>query len=173
MKKILFVFIVFIMVSCKNEATKSSSEIETTTEGVRMDMEREEFYIPENTINDTKYFEHKELTTEKLQELYDVLTLIQKHPEFRESLKSQLKTFTEDSLTVDTSSEIIINNLRIKGPVLKPDDSTQRMKLLFNATSKTNRIQDSILAEVTFKTIIIDGKEMQSKKVKFKRIKEL
>ena len=173
MKKILFVFIVFIMVSCKNEATKNSSEIETTTEGVRMDMELEEFYIPETTINDTKSFEHKELTTEKLQELYDVLTLIQKHPEFRESLKSQLKTFTEDSLTVDTSSEIIINNLRIKGPVLKPDDSTQRMKLLFNATSKTNRIQDSILAEVTFKTIIIDGKEMQSKKVKFKRIKEL
>ncbi|AUC82165.1 hypothetical protein CW733_08500 [Lacinutrix sp. Bg11-31] len=161
------------MVSCKNKTVKSSSEMEQVTEDVRMDLELEEFYVPEETTtnNKTETFEFKELTTEKLQELYDVLTLIQKHPKFKDSLTSQLKTFTKDSLAVPKSLEITIDSLRLKGSVLKPNDSTQKMKLLYNVTSKNNKTQDSIWAEITFKTINVDGKQMQSKKLKFNKIK--
>ena len=173
MKKIFFIFIVLIIVSCKNNTVKSSSEMEQVTEGVRMDLELEEFYIPEEATvdNKTETFEFKELTTEKLQELYDVLTLIQKHPEFKDSLTSQLKTFTKDSLAVITSSEVIIDNLRLKGNVLKTNDSTQKMKLFYNITSKNNKTLDSIWAEITFKSINVDGKKMKSKKLKFNKIK--
>ena len=171
MKNIAFIFIVLFIVSCKNEAVKSANETESVTEGAKMDMELEEFYIPEQPKIDTNTFDYKELTTEKLQELYDVLTLIQKHPEFRESLTSQLKTFTKDSLAVTTSSEIVIDNIRIIGNVLKPNDSTQKMKLLYNLTTENEKIQDSIWAKILFKTVDLDGKKMQSKKITFNKIK--
>ena len=175
MKNILFIFIVLIMVSCKNESVKNSNEMELeyATEDAEMDITVKETFMLEQTQPDfkTETFDHKELTTEKLQELYDVLMLIQKHPEFKESLTSQLNTYTKDSLTAIINKDIVVDNLRLKGNILKPNDSTQKMKLLYNKTSQNNRTLDSIWAKITFKTVTIDGKEMQSKKIKFEKIK--
>ncbi|WP_299890068.1 hypothetical protein [uncultured Lacinutrix sp.] len=166
MKQLTYIFILLIIMSCKNDAMKS------------MDMEANEIDISEykeSAIEESERieiignnsFSYKDISTEKLQELYDLLALKEKHPEFNEKIESQLKNYTDESFK--TLGDVLIKNVTLKGEVISLSDSVQKLKIYYDVVSSNKSQQDSIWAEITTQNIHIDGKAVKSKKIKFKK----
>ena len=169
MKNIRLIFIVFIIVSCKSETAKSSNTLEHAIESVEMKVE--EKLVEKNTENNTTFL-YKNMTTEKLQEFLDLIALQNKHPEFSEEIKSQLKNYTKDSLSnYKTIEDVLIKNIELQGAIIKLNDTIEKMKITFDLISKNDIKQDSIWAEVTTHVVELNGKQMQSRKVRLNKIK--
>jgi len=161
MKKLAWVFSVLMILSCKNETTKNMIETSSATEAV------EDISLIETAKPSAEIFKYQELSTIKLQELYDLLTLKHEHPEFKESIESQLKNYTNDIMINSNKSESLIKNIKLKGDLIKVSDSVQKMKLYYDIVSNSLIQKDSIWAEVTTNHININGKKIESKKIKF------
>ena len=155
----------------------------TDIDNVRYSFEAQEFFqrqIEEaintlinekNTENNTTFL-YKNMTTEKLQEFLDLIALQNKHPEFSEEIKSQLKNYTKDSLSnYKTIEDVLIKNIELQGAIIKLNDTIEKMKITFDLISKNDIKQDSIWAEVTTHGVELNGKQMQSRKVRFNKIK--
>lgn len=164
MKQLIYIFILIIIVSCKNKAMKSMdmNAVEAEASQYKEKSIEEDFEIPQNNS-----FTHQNISTEKLQELYDLLALKQKHPEFNDKIQSQLKNYTND--TFQTSGEVFIKNLTLKSEVIVLSDSVEKIKLAYDIVSNEEIKEDSIWAEITTHTLLIDDKETKSKKIKFKK----
>ncbi len=114
-------------------------------------------------------FLYQELSTVKLQELYDLLALKQEHPEFKESIETQLENYTNDTMAAinKPEKESLIKNIELKGNLIEVSDSVQKMKLYYDVVSNNLIQKDSIWAEVTTHEIEVNGKKVKSKKIKF------
>lgn len=161
MKKLIFLFIVIIIVSCKNETTKSNIDLNEV-----MEIEKEVTKDISDT-SDNQIFLNKELTKEKLQELYDLIVLKNEHPEFKVSINKQLKSYVNDSIPNKAIAEGTINNIALKGDIIQVSDSIQKVELYFDFLTKNTVKKDSIWAIFTSKTIIVNGEELKSTKVTF------
>lgn len=175
MKNILLILCVSILVSCKEESSKNSINMEYAVEDEIFEMDgigsNFEYHTPENN-HITETFKYQELTTEKLQEFLDLIALQQKHPEFRDDIKQQLKNYTNDSLSnYKTVDDAVIKNIELKGNIISLNDTTEKMKLTYDLLSNNNIKQDSIWVEITTSTIDFDGNQMQSRKIIFSKIK--
>jgi hypothetical protein len=162
MKKLIYVFMILMMASCSNRASKNMEGAPVNVDDYIVEVEDFETSKPEyNTIKYT------DLSKEKLQEMYDLVTLKQSHPEFEETIISQLKNYTSDSLINFKKTESIIKNVKIKGGIIQLSDSVQKMKLHYDVVSGSSIHSDSIWAEVTTSTLVIDGQTKTSNKIKF------
>lgn len=157
MKKLIYIIIVLIIVSCHNNMKDNAPSVNADYEFI----ETEKFIVKPNFI-------YEELAVQKLQEMYDLVSLKDKHPEFSKTIKSQLKAYTNDSINISSSSDVIIKNMKLKGEVVKVSDSVQKMKLFYDIISNNNNTkQDSIWAIITTYKIDFEGKKIESKKIKF------
>ncbi|MCP5064755.1 MAG: hypothetical protein GY936_20150 [Ignavibacteriae bacterium] len=161
MKKLAYIFIVFIIFSCKNESNKNVKEATADIESDFEIIETEDFNIESNT------FVYEELSTQKLQEMYDLISLKHKHPEFAETIKSQLKDYTNENVITSISSEVLIKNIQLEDEIIQVSDSVQKMKLSYDVISNNSTQKDSIWAIISTKIIFVDGEKVKTKKIKF------
>ena len=158
MKKLIYIFSVLILVSCNNNMKESAPAVNVDYETLE---EAEEFIIKPSS------FIYEELATQKLQEMYDLINLKDKHPEFAKTIKSQLKDYTNDKISTPNSTNILIENLKLKGELIKVSDSVQKMKLYYDMVSNNSKQKDSLWAIITVHEINFEGKKIKSKKIKF------
>lgn len=158
MKKLIYIFIVQIVVSCNNMKDNAPS--------VNADYE----VLKTEKIIAKPNFIYEELAIQKLQEMYDLISLKEQHPEFSKAIKSQLKAYTNDSIGIPNSKDILIKNIKLKGEVVKVSDSVQKMKLFYDIISNSSIKQDSIWAIIMTNKIDFEGKKIESKKIKFNSI---
>lgn len=160
MKKLIYIFFV-IIISCNNrdEKVMNADTIEMNSNYETEDIENKK--IKSNT------FIHEDLSTQKLQEMYDLLSLKLKHPEFEETINSQLKTYTNDSINIPNSTDVIIKNIKLKEEIIQVSDSAQKMKLYYDVVSNNTIQKDSIWATITINKITFEGNKKKSKKIKF------
>ncbi len=157
MKKLIYIFIVLIMVSCNNNMKDNAPVVNADYET----LEAEKFIIKPNT------FIYEELAIQKLQEMYDLISLKDKHPEFAKTIKSQLKTYTNDSIGIPNSKDVLIKNIKLKEEIIQVSDSVQKMRLYYDIVSNSSIQKDSVWATITINEIIFEGKKIKSKKIKF------
>ena len=70
-----------------------------------------------------------------------------------------------------TIEDVLIKNIELQGAIIKLNDTIEKMKITFDLISKNDIKQDSIWAEVTTHGVELNGKQMQSRKVRFNKIK--
>jgi len=96
--------------------------------------------------------------------------LRQKHPEFKEEIRSQIKSLSESNLTISDSIDIIsVENLRQVGAVLQFGDSLQKIKFYFNVITENGVREDSITAVLRAQKVTIEQQEVMSTKVTFEK----
>lgn len=165
MKKIKNIFIFLIIVSCNNDVSKKSESYDAVE--FEKETVEDSYYAPEAYETLEEPFEYKELSTEKLQEFYDLLLLKSKHPDFNHAIVDQLKTYSKDTFSIDSMTDIIIKNVEIMGEPIHISDSVQKMKLVYDLISKNKSRKDSIWATITSRSILIDDREKTSRKIIF------
>ena len=160
MKRIKYIIIAFVLVSCANE--RKNTVVDKT-----MEIEQyEDAYVEKSEA-----FESQHLYTEKLQNYFDLLYLYNSHPGFKEDIIMQLKNISNDRvITTDYNSKIIVENVQNIGVLKTVSDSISIVKLYFEKISDGNVVNDSILAILTKKPILINGIERISTKVSFSNL---
>ncbi|GAA3612380.1 hypothetical protein Q4Q39_04370 [Flavivirga amylovorans] len=156
MKKLIYIICILIFISCKNEVNKVS-EIPAFEE------EDAEVYRSDDNFVMNRY---QILSTQKLQEYFDLIKLKEKHPEFKDDILIQLRKLSNDSIP-NYAGDFSIENIRQVGEVETISDSVQKIKLVYNVVSDAYKSNDSILATISSKTIFIDDTATISNKVVF------
>ena len=110
----------------------------------------------------------EQLASNKLYEYFELLQLKQQHPEFKETISSQLKRFSpKNNLSTKYTGAIEIITITSLGEIQKVTDSTQVMKVYYEAKQDGITIQDSINSFFISKSITIENQEINSTKVEF------
>ncbi|WP_298340957.1 hypothetical protein [uncultured Algibacter sp.] len=164
MKKLIYIFFVLIVISC-NSRDEKIMNLETIE--VNANYETED--IENNKIKPNTFI-YEDLSTQKLQEMYDLISLKEKHPEFAKTITSQLKAYTDDNISLSNSTDISIKNIKLKEEIIQVSDSVQKMKLSYDILSNNSMQKDSICAIITSNEISFEGKKIKSKKIKFKAL---
>ena len=109
MKKLIYIFIVLIAVSCNNQPEKS-------TDKNMLEMNEDDYEVKISGSGESidNSFIYEDLSIQKLQEMYDLISLKEKHPEFAKTIKSQLKVYTNDSINIPNSKDVLIKNIKLK-----------------------------------------------------------
>jgi len=165
MKKVIYVMICMLWLTCANETKNKSESVEYRMEAISAE---------EDDISmDLKPINYEQLAEHKLMEYFDLLRLKQEHPEFEKDIISQLQGFSNDSESIDSYEKIdSIINIRQLGKLIKESDSIQKMRLYFDIVSGITTTSDSVMAIITIKFITVEGRKIPSTKVMFKNIKE-
>ena len=180
MRKIVYIFIGLIIVSCtKNHAPKNIDikAVEALEEG-NLDYE---IPIENNENNDAYKFkfssnqatnsEYQDLAIQKLKEVSDLIHLQEQHPEFKEDIEAQLNTLIQKDTNLKfLDSTTSIENILQKGNIEKVSDSIQKMTLHFNIVSENKTVTDSLNAFIISKIVIIDGSSVKTNKIRFSKI---
>lgn len=127
-------------------------------------IENKESLVDENKV---KEYSTNSLVKEKFLEFYDLNLLLENNPQFKENINKRLYSFTSDSsriLNLNKDSEI--KNIKI----IK-NNSNINLKLLFEIETNNSSKKDSLLAIILEEQIILDGKKIIAKKVKFSRFR--
>lgn len=175
MRKIVYIFIGLIIVSCaKHEASKSMDV--NAVEAIEETETFHEYKVPtdddlkfntDNSINN----EYQNLAITKLKEISDLINLKQQHPEFKDDIEAQLNTLIQKNTALQfLDSNSSIENILQKGNMEKVSDSIQKMTLYFNIVSENKTIKDSLDAFITSKIVIIDGNSVKTNKIRFSKI---
>lgn len=166
MKRFLYIYVAFFMMSCANERKN-----EAPIEGVNM--EKTETMLESTAFEDAKEaFTFQHLTEQKLQDYFDLLVLQQQHPEFIEDIRTQLHELSEDSIIISYfPQKVDIKNIQQIGETQIISDSIQRIELRFDIITNNSVKKDSITAIIKTKTITLDNEELSSTKVVFTKEK--
>jgi len=168
MKNLIYILIFLLIVSCKEDVSKANIDV----------LEYEIEDDKNNPVSNNNYtfsiidknFDHKELTAQKLQELYDLSSLKNTHPEFKRSIELQLKNFTKDSTLLSTLKDSVsIKNIEFITDNFETTNTSQKVKLRYDLIINNSVKKDSIIAEITSHKIILDDKEVVSNKIKFSK----
>ncbi|GAA3629135.1 hypothetical protein [Flavivirga jejuensis] len=160
MKRLTYIICILIFISCKNnEANKVS---ESPVLEMENDTEVYDFEI------NSKVNRYETLSTQKLQDYFDLIKLQKKHPEFKDDILLQLRKLSNDSI-LNYTGDFSIENIHQVGEVETISDSIQKIKLVYNVVSDSYKGLDSILANIISKTILIDETATISNKVVFLR----
>jgi predicted patatin/cPLA2 family phospholipase len=151
MRKMYVFFVVLILSSCNNYSPENSTNNFEVTESLMVNTE-------------------SSLSEKKFKEFYDLNILLKDYPDFKEDIEKRIDKFmTGEGTIFDINDSIKIENIRQKESLTKLSDSLEMTQILFDIRTKNGIKTDSVYALVTKKKIIIDGKEVVSKKVKFAR----
>jgi hypothetical protein len=164
MKKIVYIIIIFLIVSCKNETKNKSFEVyDIEPVGIEDYDDSFEFSI-------IKSFNYEKLINLKLQDYFDLKVLEQQHPEFKDAIKKQLYALSNDDIDVSNfSTKITIENIRQIGKPIIVSDSVQKLKLHFDIVTEQNKTTDSIIATIINKSVVIDNEKRLSTKIIFSK----
>ena len=138
-----------------------------------VEMEQKETTTLESTAMEdmSGAFQYQQITTQKLQDYFDLSALQQQHPEFKEEITAQLQELSKDILIIaDSTQQVIIENVQQLSEIKRVSDSVQRIKIRFDIRTNDNVKSDSITALITTKKIRLDDKEVISTKILFERI---
>lgn len=158
MKKVSIIILLIFIFSC-SKARKEA------------DMMKNEVLI--ETTNEDSYeeFEFQNISKQKLQDLYDLLVLQNKHPEFTTDIIKQLKEISKDSISISNKIEnITINNIAVIESIQKISDSIQIQKIDFDITSNLGTSKDTLLVMIKTKKVRIDDEQFESTQVTFKKV---
>lgn len=158
MNKVTYILLFFCFIACKhNDALKSeSAEIENIMADVDDDFEN--ILLSAETVSSNKF-----------EELIELIKLKQTHPEFQSDINQQLLRFTQDSLSVmNYPKGFTITNIEQLGASKKLSDSLEVIVLGFTVSSEQGTFKDSVVTEIQNKIITIDDDNMLSKTIKFK-----
>lgn len=160
MKKLIYIIYILIFISCKN------NEVNKVSESPALEMEDDtEIYEFVTSSEVTKY---QTLSTQKLQDYFDLIKLKEKHPEFKEDILLQLRMLSNDTIP-NYIGNFSIENIHQSGKVEIVSDSVQKIKLVYDVVSESYKGVDSIFAVITYKTIQLEGKQTISNKVMFSK----
>lgn len=121
-------------------------------------------------LEEAATFTNTQLAEVKLQDYFELLVLRQKHPEFKEEIRSQIQSLSEPNLTIPDSLDIIsVENLRQAGTVLQLGDSLQKIKFYFNVITENGIREDSITAVLRAQKVTVEQQEVMSTKVTFEK----
>lgn len=157
MKKLAYISLVLlIMLSCKEQAMKNDKAYEVV----------EETFIEDDVSGISEINSYETLSIQKLTEYFDLLKLKAEHPEFEESIISQLENYTSESLIKGVLSRgFTIENIDQMGGVKKISDSVSKIQFQFDIVSENTTLKDSVFAIVTSKDVVLEGEVLKSIKV--------
>ncbi len=163
MKKLIYIAIALLLSSCANNAKEASMS----------DMDFSEAEVSENSsmgLEETSIVANTQLAEAKLKDYFELVVLQQKHPDFREDIRSQLRGLSEADLNIPDSVNIIsIENIRQNGAVQELSDSLQKIHFYFDVTTENGTRQDSITAVLRSQKVTVDQQEVTATKVTFER----
>ncbi len=175
MRKIIYIFLGLIIVSCaKNHAPKSMdiNAVEALEEEDIYEYEIAEKELKFNyNIESSTSNEYQNLAITKLKEVSDLVHLKQQHPEFKEDIEAQLRTLIQKNTNLKfLDSTTSIENILQKGNIEKVSDSILKMTLHFNLVSENKTVKDSLNAFIISKIVIIEGSSVKTNKIQFSKI---
>ncbi len=168
MKKLLYISFALFIISCANNKKEPAMD---TVESV--EMEQKKTTILESTAMEdmSATFQYQQITTQKLQDYFDLLALQQQHPEFKKEITTQLQELSKDILIIkDSTQQVIIENVQQLSEIQRVSDSVQKIKIRFDIRTNNNVKNDSITAIITTKKIRLDDKEVISTKILFEKV---
>jgi len=151
MKKLRYLGISLLLLACaeapERDSLKELESVETTFE--------------EGTSEEA--FEYATLTEQKLQEYFDLLIVKNKHPEFSETIETQLQAFAIDSLSFTTNQDSVdVKNLHRIGNGQMVNDSIEKLKIGFTIGSLRQYKTDTVTAYITTNKVMVDGVESRN-----------
>ncbi|WP_179008767.1 hypothetical protein [Winogradskyella forsetii] len=163
-KKHSILILTFMLLTACAMDNKNMKSSESSDEVVAL--EDEDIIVDD----DAKSAINLSLINQKLQDFYDLIALKNQHPEFTNEVTEQLKNYTKDSINnyIDDDASVI-KDIRQSGKATQVNDSTQKMKLIYNREIENTVISDTIYAIITHKIIKIDNESLVSKKVHFSK----
>ena len=160
MKKLIYVIFILIFISCKNNDVNKVFENSVLVE------EDSEVFEYSNNLESNKY---QLLSTQKLEDYFDLIKLKEKYPEFKNDVFLQLRSLSNDSILKEYKGDFSIEDINQKGDTQRVSDSTQKIKLSYKVISESYTLTDSIYAIITSKIIQLDGIETVSNKIVFSK----
>lgn len=158
MKRILIILFILLCVSCSNNTVNKSAE---------MKVEEAADY---NFATNLEVSNSESMPIQKFNNYLDLLKLKEKHPEFKKDILLQLKSFSKDSIILlNYGKDVSIEDIKQVGETKKVSDSIKKVKLVYQIVSGSTTKKDSVFAHIISKTIMLDGEEITSNKVKFSR----
>lgn len=153
--------LLFVLIfSCKNESAYKLESTDVENEVVEINKPAEVSEIDN----------YETLSAQKLSEYFDLLKLKSQHPDFEEDIVAQLNNYTSEQLIgFKINDDFEIQNIRLNGEQIKIADTLSKLQIEFDINSKFVNIKDSVFAYITSNTIVVDGKELKSNKVRFSR----
>jgi hypothetical protein len=111
------------------------------------------------------------ISTQKLNEYFELVKLKQQHPEFESDINEQLLSFTTDSLSVlKYGSDFTISNIQQTGNRKIISDSVEVFTLKYTVTTDSKVFQDSVLTRITSRADYLEAVEAVTiKKVRFSK----
>ncbi|WP_406683429.1 hypothetical protein N1F78_12170 [Seonamhaeicola sp. MEBiC1930] len=160
MRYIVYILIFVFVFSCKNESVNKLESVDLENEVVEIDKPIE--------VSEIHNFET--LSAQKLSEYFDLLKLKSQHPDFEEDIVAQLKGYASEPIfSFKINDDFEIKNIRSMGEQIKKADTLSKLQFMFDIDSKFVKMKDSVFAYISSKTIVVDGKELKSNKVRFSR----
>jgi hypothetical protein len=166
MKRLLYFLLLLFVLSC----AKGKKEAPAARDMKEPEVEKP-MPVTNTTIATTsEAFEYQHLTTQKLQDYVDLLTLQQQHPEFNEGIASQLQKLLKDSIRITkTGQKITIKNVQRIDSMHSISDSVQKMWVRFDMIADNYVKSDSIAVFIKTKKILLDGNEVIATKLVFSK----
>ena len=159
MKKIIFIALTISLVSCNR-----SPEMKSENQDMAPMLELEDDFA--KTVMTPEM-----LSVEKFEEFINLVELKQQHPEFKNDIDDQLKSYTTDSLALNYPLGFNISDIKQLGETITISDTTAQVILGFMIRTPSTQIKDSILVEISSKDVNLDGELYTSQKFKFLRFK--
>ncbi|WP_282135636.1 hypothetical protein [Seonamhaeicola maritimus] len=160
MRYIVNILLFVLIFSCKNESAYKLESTDAENEVVEINKPAEVSEIDN----------YETLSAQKLSEYFDLLKLKSQHPDFEEDIVAQLNNYTSEQLIgFKINDDFEIQNIRLNGEQIKIADTLSKLQIEFDINSKFVNIKDSVFAYITSNTIVVDGKELKSNKVRFSR----
>lgn len=170
MKKTLYILLSLAIVACSKGKSKNMETIAVEAAEIEYEIADDKTYFNSNT--ETTDHQYVNMAAQKLQDLYDLVLLQKKHPEFEDDIKTQLKELTIDSFTLNNDfDEISIENIRQNGSLAQISDSIQEMKLDFDVVLNDTIMANSIFVKIISNTIVLDNKNVKTNKIRFSKSK--
>ena len=164
MKKLIYIVVTsFLVFACANSnKSPSNNDIDFSEAEVlgNNNMELEPSAITANA----------DLAEARLKDFFELLLLEQKHPEFKEDIRSQIRNLSETALNISDSISIVsIEYTGHTGEIIRYGDSIQKLKFYYNLTTKNGVRKDSILAVLRTQKVMVEQQEVTATKVTFEK----
>lgn len=161
MRKYICIVLVLLGTSCSNKNKEAPAEYDIVLKSAELN--EDEFQSKEITL--------EQLTSKKLHDYFELLQLQKMHPQFKEEIEEQLKSFTKSGiLGKDVFEGVEISNIKQVGEVVKVSDSVMKLKLVYDIISKNSTSPDSIHAFIKTKNVYLDERQIISNEIIFERI---
>ena len=167
MKRIAFLLLSLYIMAC-NSGMESDTLKKAEASEVEETVAADDNFSEDLPVMSEVGMNYSEIVTQKLQEYADLRSLIQKHPEFKTDLQSQMTAISTDSLLLRVLGDsIVITNIDQIGNAKVISDTVKHIPFSFIVNSPNAFRKDSLIAVFTTRKVEIDGQIFISNKVTF------